>query len=135
MEHELIPAARNLTTPYKPMAVYYEDADTIEYVRVDGAAVYSRVDPALTLIYDFRDREKLIGFQVKGFRHFFLKDEVRAVVGDDFLSLVGVLERIVTAIGGPMIDGYRRRAYEQARQIALEDRVALHDVPRVVGAG
>jgi len=134
MENDLTPAARNLTTPYKAVAVYYEDADTVEYIRDDVAAIFHRVDPALTLIFDMKNREKLIGFQVKGFRNFYLKDEVRAAVGDDFLSLVGILERLITAVGAPLVDGYRRRAYEQARQIALEDGVALHDVPRMVAA-
>ena len=56
---------------------------------------------------------------------------MRTVLGDDFIEFVGILERVLTEIGGPMVDQYRRKAYDQARQIALEDGVSLTDFPRM----
>ncbi|HEX4197588.1 MAG TPA: hypothetical protein VHZ26_09100 [Caulobacteraceae bacterium] len=129
MHDQLTPSACNLSTPYKPTALYYESADSLEYTRQDIPAVYRRVDGILTLVFSMRDRDDLIGFQIKGFKNFYLKD--REQFGGDFLSLVGVLERIFTEQGGQLVDEYRREAYDRARKIALEDSVELHDLPKI----
>jgi hypothetical protein len=86
----------------------------------------------LTLIYSLDNREELVGFQVKGFKSFCLQDDVSAKLGQDFLSLVGLLERLMTIAAGAVFDARRKDAYGRARQIALEDRVELHDFPRIV---
>lgn len=130
MEGAVTEAAHNLTTPYSSVAVYYGDADTVEYIRRDVPAIYRRVDELLTLILDMESREP-IGFQLKGFRNFYLNDMVRAQLGDDFLSLVGVLERAVTSLGKQVFDAQRRDAYDRAHKIALDDGVALHDLPEM----
>lgn len=125
------PAADIISTPYRPVALYYEGADTVEYVRKDVPAVYERVDEFLTLIFDMNIRDELIGFQLKGFRSYYLQDQVRSHLGDDFLSLVGFLERAVTRLGDAAFDEGRRDAYEKAARLALQDGVELHDLPKV----
>jgi hypothetical protein len=128
------PSAYNLSAPYEAQAIYYEMADSVEYVRKDEPSVYDRVDELLTLIYSMRNRSELIGFQLKGFKNFYLQDSVRAQLGDDFLSLVGLLERVMTATGEHVFEKRTRDAYERAHRIALEDRVALHDLPKLAQA-
>lgn len=131
MQESVNPAVHNLTTPYAPVALYYEGADTVEYVRRDTATVYRRVDEFLTLIVDMKNRDELVGFQLKGFKNFYLQDDVRAKLGDDFLSLVGLLERAVTRLGAGIFDDARKEAYDRARDLALEDGVKLTDLPKV----
>lgn len=131
MQNSLPPAAYNLTTEYTPVAIYFAGSDTVEYVRVDAPSIYRRIDNFLTLIFDMKDRDQLIGFQLKGFRNFYLQDEVRARLGDDFLSLVGLLERAMTRLGDGVFDATEKEAYDRARRLALEDKVELHDLPRV----
>jgi hypothetical protein len=123
--------AENLSTPYSPVAVYYEQADSLEYVRRDGPSVYRRVDGFLTLILNMRQRDEVIGFQLKGFKNFYLRDGVAKKLGQDFPSLVGILERALTEIGGEVVDAIRQDAYARARKIALEDAVEVHDLPKV----
>lgn len=118
--------AFNLTTPYRPVAIYYEDSDIAEYIRADVPAVYQRVDGLLTLIFDLSDREKLIGFSLKGFRNFYLK-HLRNV--GNFVSLVGVLEVKLTEIGHELFEQEQLDAYQRARKLALEDRVVLENIP------
>jgi hypothetical protein len=121
------PSAQNLSTPYAPVALYYEDADTLEYVRRDTAAVYRRVDEKLTLVHDMMNRDELIGFQIKGFRHYYLNSPT-ASGHRDFVSLVGILEGLLTTLGDAIFD---REAYESARKMALEDRVDVRDLQRI----
>ena len=52
-----------LHSEYIPSAVYYADADTVEYVRSDVPCIHRRIDGILTLNLDLRTRE-LIGFQI-----------------------------------------------------------------------
>ena len=60
-----------LESAYIPRAVYYADADTVEYVRRDTPCVYRRIDGILTLALDLHTRE-ITGFRLKGFKNFFL---------------------------------------------------------------
>lgn len=115
--------AQNLSTPYKALALYYESSDILEYVRKDGPAVHRRIDGLLTLIFDMNDREELIGFALKGFKSACLLDEVAQK--NEFVSLVGILERAITSAGRNVIESYNR-----AKKIALEDRVVIDDLPR-----
>jgi hypothetical protein len=129
--HDGLTPAHNLTTPYEPVALYLEGADTLEYVRRDTPTVYRRVDSFLTLIFDMKDRDELVGFQLKGFKNFYLSDGVRERMGHDFMSLVGILERAITVIAPAAIDAYTMQAYERACRLALEDKVEVHDLPKV----
>lgn len=131
MQTSVPPAAYNLTTEYTPVAIYFSGSDTVEYVRRDAPTVYRRVDGFLTLIFDMKNRDELVGFQLKGFRNFYLQDEVRAVLGEDFLTLVGLLERAMTRLGDGVFDEAEKQAYDRARRLALEDRVELRDLPKV----
>lgn len=129
MTRDIPQHAQSLTTSYRPVAAYFEDADSVEYVRRDVPAVYSRVDPFLTLIYDMRRRDELIGFRLKGFKNFYLQ-HLQAM--GDFVSMVGALERGVSAAADGMFDQEERRAaYAKARRIALDDSVELTDLPQL----
>lgn len=120
--------AGNLSAAYRPTATYYEDADSVEYVRCDVPSVYRRVDEFLTLIYDMDRREDLIGFRLKGFKNFYLKHLAPMT---DFVSLVGALEQALTVAANGAFDARERQAaYASAREIALEDKVALRDLPQ-----
>lgn len=117
----------DLSFPYTPVAIFYEDADTVEYVRKDVPCIQRRVDGILTLNLDLKTKE-LIGFRVKGFKNFFishLKPQYE-LMDADFIPLVSVLERAFQAVGnGLLTDQNRQAAYRQARKMAHEDRVAL----------
>ena len=118
-----------LRSGYVPSAIYYADADTVEYVQKDGPCIHRRIDGILTLTLDLQTRE-LIGFRIKGFRNFFinhLKPKYKLLDGD-FIPLVSVLERAVEVVGYtvcPTDDSVE--AYRKARKMAHDDRVALED--------
>jgi hypothetical protein len=118
---------------YRPTAIYYEEADSLEYVRVDAPAIYRRIDDRLTLILSMASREP-IGFQVKGFRNFYirhlqLQNDAKA---DNFLSLMLVLETAISLVGDGIFEKRDRiLAYEKALNIATEDAIELHDLPKV----
>lgn len=114
--------APDLRSPYQPLAMYLDDADSVEYVRRDVACVYRRVDGFLTLVLDLKTKE-LTGFRLKGFRNFFLKHlkPRYQLLDDDFISLVSVIEEAVQVMGDALVsDPERKEAYRQARKMAFE---------------
>jgi hypothetical protein len=117
----------SLHSEYIPTALYYADADTVEYVRRDVPCVYRRIDEILTLALDLRTRE-LVGFRVKGFKNFFLnhlKDKYKLFDGD-FIALVSVIEQAFQVVGDKVCQDEKHvEAYRSARKMAHEDRVAL----------
>ncbi|MGP0093711.1 MAG: hypothetical protein ACLPKB_27775 [Xanthobacteraceae bacterium] len=121
----------SLTARYSPVAVYYEDADTVEYIRQDVPCVHRRVDDFLTLALDMNNRQP-IGFRLKGFKNFYIH-HLRAADNDRerFLKLVSVIETATKLLGNRIFDDDRRAAYEQARRIAAEDNASLHELPDV----
>ena len=126
-------AETGLETRYVPVATYFEESDSVEYVRRDVATFYRRVDPILTLVYDLFEKE-LIGFRLKGFRNFYIRHLQTEVEEDDrrFLAVVRVLEKAFQVLGDQMFESdqnERRDAYRQAQQIATEDKVTLADLP------
>lgn len=129
----MTPSATNLTTPYRPVAIYCEEGDYVEYVRRDILCINVRVDTFLTLIYSLRDRDELIGFRMMGFKNAFLKGNRKSKLGSDFVSAVQVIERALTDFGDQAFDRQRRQAYNQAVRMAVEDGVELRDLPRVAG--
>lgn len=90
----------DLETPYVPAAIYFDEADMVEYVRHDATCFYRRVDGFLTLAYSAKTRE-LVGFRVKGFKNFFLKhlQPTYKLIEADFVPLVGVIEQLLEVIG------------------------------------
>jgi len=112
---------------YTAVAVYYEDADTVEYVRRDEPSIYRRIDDLLTLVLSMRTREP-IGFQLKGFRHFYLehiKDKVQRP-DEIFLELIVILEEAIRSLGNKVFcERERLSAYISAQEIAKEDEVRL----------
>jgi len=114
-----------LHSEYIPSAIYYADADTVEYVRSDVPCIHRRIDGILTLNLDLRTRE-LIGFRIKGFRNFFLNHLTRQQHFErDFIALVSVLEQAVQVVGDACTSRDCLEAYRSARKMAHEDRVAL----------
>jgi hypothetical protein len=73
-----------------------------------------------------------IGFKLKGFKNLYLhhfKDDAQGDDRDRFLALVKVIEKTIQLLGTKMFEEQRRRAYDQAYQIAKEDNPALHELP------
>lgn len=117
----------DLHSAYIPTALYFADADTVEYVKRDASCFYRRIDAMLTLAYDLKTRE-LIGFRVKGFKNFFLnhlKPKYKLLDGD-FIALVSVIEQAFQVVGDHVCPEDKRvDAYRQARRMAHDDRVEL----------
>jgi hypothetical protein len=122
-----------LNGDYLPTAIYYDDSDSLEYIRRDASCVYRRIDPFLTLIFSMNDRA-LLGFRLKGFRHFYLHRRRNRNQSElvEFPLLVGILEEAMSDFGGKIFDEQERlSAYTEARNIAEEDRVVLRDFTKV----
>jgi hypothetical protein len=122
----------NLTAQYSPVAVYYEDADTVEYVRLDVPCVHRRIDGFLTLALSMVDR-KAIGFRLKGFKNFYIHHmkENGEYDRERFLKLVSVIETAIRVCGDTVFKQDTREGYEQARKIAAEDNPELRELPEV----
>lgn len=116
---------------YTPVAVYYDLADTLEYVRVDSPCVARRVDEHLTLVYDMFDRERLVGFRLKGFMNLYLRvlKPVCDRLGVNFVQLTTVVERAAEQVAAEVFDDDRRQAYRQAFELAEESQAKLCDLP------
>ena len=79
------------------------------------------------------DREPL-GFQLKGFRHFYLEFERENAgrANNDFPRLVVMLEEAVRRLGDEVFaEKDRLEAYVRAQDIAKEDEVRLNELPHV----
>ena len=117
--------------PYKPVALYYHDADSVEYVRRDVPTVSRRIDDFLTLILDMKNRDQVIGFRLKGFQNFYINHlkKSRGELDDEFFALAAVLESALTTLGNNYFDKVEQRteAYKAARRIAIEDKVILEE--------
>lgn len=124
----MTPSATNLSTPYTPVAIYYEDGDFVEYVREDVLSVSDRADEFLTLIYAMSDRH-LIGFRLNGFKSAFVRGDLKSQLGTDFVTAVQIIERALTRLANESFDKQRRQAYNHAVRMAVEDRVQLRDLP------
>jgi hypothetical protein len=117
----------DLETEYRGVAVYLEDADTVEYVRRDTACLYHRVDGILTLALDLETRQ-INGFRLKGFKNFFLKylQPKYRLLDDDFIPLVSAIEQAIQVVGEEITrDPDRQKAYRQAKCMAHEDSVSI----------
>jgi len=115
---------------YDPTAVYFSDADYVEYVTQDVPCVQNRVDEYLTLSRDMYTQE-LIGFRFKGFRNFYLRylSETQSVFEDDeFLSFVTIIEKAVEVVGHDVFETDERRSqgYRAARTLAQEHNARLN---------
>jgi len=129
------PTGIDLHARYNPVAVYYQDADTVEYIRQDVASVNRHIDDFLTLVLDMNGRQP-IGFRLKGFKNFYVHHFKSAKGNDDrdqFLALVGLIEVAAKLTGNQPIKDARRTGYDQACQIANEDNAQLRELPDVVG--
>ena len=116
----------DLTTPYSPVALYFHEADLVEYVREDACCVFKRIDETLTLAMEM-DTRLPIGFRIKGFKNVYLKTLPAGQEGSEqFIEIVSVLEKITCSAGNKIFDHPdMRRAYKVASDIAKVDDVKL----------
>jgi hypothetical protein len=117
-----------LSAASRPTALYLEEADIVEYVRRDVPVVHRRIDDVLTIVLDI-DTRMPVGFALKGFKNLYLSH-----FGEndaDFVLVASLLEKCATVVGEKLFDEGRRSAYAQAKQMATEDGVELHDLPKV----
>jgi hypothetical protein len=121
---------RSCIAVYRAKAIYFTEADLLEYTRLDVPTVHRRVDECLTLVLSMDDRQP-IGFALKGFRHLcqkhIYKEDPRRHEG--FKDLVSIFEKIIGEIGDDLFYGERYLAYNKAIEIATADKVELHDYP------
>jgi hypothetical protein len=118
---------------YTPSAIYYHEADSLEYVRRDAPCVYRRIDEILTLVVDLNTREPL-GFQFKGFRSFYIKHITPKYnfEHERFIEAISLIEEALTIAGdGIFSHAERSSAYQAAMKIADEDHVKVTDFPKV----
>jgi hypothetical protein len=118
-----------LTGAREPVAVYYTDADCVEYIAEDTTCVYERIDGFLTLIYD-ETQIIPVGFKLKGFLNTF--ERMREVHGFNerhAVELVKVVEQACCELGEKNFGGDTRRklAYQAAAKLA--QGVKLYDLP------
>ena len=121
----------SISTRYSPCAIYYSEADYVEYLREDVPSVQRRIDEYLTVSLDLYTRS-IIGFRFKGFKNFYLqhlKQTQQIFHGDRFLSMVSVIEKTVEIVGHRCFESDKDRAavYEEVRKMAREYNVFLTD--------
>jgi hypothetical protein len=120
-------ASYPLDVAYTPKALYYENADSLEYVRRDIPSVYRRIDQHLTMILDLHSREPL-GFSLKGFKHLYLTKILPKYTAQpvSFFKLINILEDTMSVHANALFQQEeRRQAYKEALAIAAEDDVTL----------
>ena len=120
---------------YEPTAIYYEDSDSLEYLRVSMPVVYRRIDPTLTLILTLESRE-LVGFKLKGFKNFYMRHIKQKFQKNcpEFIELVDLLQEITSNLGAEIFEENRKTAYSSALEMAAIDNVHVRDLPRVVAS-
>jgi hypothetical protein len=117
---------------YEPTAIYYEDSDSLEYLRVSAPAVYRRIDSTLTLVLSLDDRS-LVGFKLKGFKNFYMR-HIKEKLGSncpDFIELVDLLQEVTSSVGEHVFEERQKSAYSSALEMAAADKIHVRDLPRV----
>ncbi|EJC78985.1 hypothetical protein Rleg4DRAFT_0566 [Rhizobium leguminosarum bv. trifolii WSM2297] len=117
---------------YQPTAIYYEDSDSLEYLRVSSPAIYRRIDTILTLILSMEDRS-LVGFKLKGFKNFYIRNLKNRFGSNcpDFIELVDVLQEVTRTLGEQVFEEKQKNAYHSALEMAAKDRVHVRDFPKI----
>jgi len=110
-------------------AVYRENMDFIEYMTRDEVTISDRIDPFLTLIWNFQ-QDEVVGFKLKGFRY--VHDKIYKKDGDSnrsFIEIAPLLEQLIAEVGQQVLDGLkaeaRREAYEQAINLARRTKATI----------
>lgn len=116
---------------FKPVALYYDDADFVEYVLTDSPCVYKRIDDMLTVALDMHSRQP-IGFRLKGFKNYFLqkiRPDLDKFGGISFVQLTGVLLNRVQEVGDALFaDEIKKTAYKSA--IEISKNAVLEELPQ-----
>jgi len=120
----------DISTPYAPVALYFQDSDSVEYVRRDIPCLYKRIDGLLTVVLDLNDKS-LIGFRLKGFRNFYLNSlrKNQELLRNDFLLAVSVLEKALENCCNEIFNDETQKAYKDVWLLAKQDGVELRDLP------
>ena len=126
MKYDLLEAKE-----YSPTAVYYEEADSLEYVRESSPCIYRRIDPMLTMILSLETRT-VIGFKLKGFKNFYLRHLTKkyGMNCPAFIEMVDVIQEATSAMGRELFQERQRLAYEDALKMAAADNVHVTDLPK-----
>jgi hypothetical protein len=127
MKYDLLTAKE-----YSPTAVYYEEADSLEYLREAVPSIYRRIDPMLTMVLSLENRT-IIGFKLKGFKNFYLRHLTKKFGKDcpDFIEMVDVIQEVTSTMGSTLFEERQRLAYEDALKMAAADNVQVTDLPRI----
>lgn len=127
MKHDLIALKE-----YEPTAIYYEDSDSLEYLRVSAPAIYRRIDPILTMVLSLEDRS-LVGFKLKGFKNFYLRHvhDKFGQNGPDFIDLVDLLQEVTSSLGDHVFEERTKSAYSSALEMAAADKIHVRDLPKI----
>ncbi len=118
---------------YRPAAIYYEQADSLEYLREDVPNVHRRIDQFLTLVLSMETRTP-IGFRLKGFRNFYLRylKPKYDLQDQHFPLLMDILQDAMSVDGEAIVQAAERSVgYRQALEIAQVDNVKVEEFPRV----
>lgn len=128
--HEL---ASDIPAKYEACALYFEESDILEYVRVDVPSFDRRVDESLTIVLSLQERQP-IGFCLKGFKNFYLRHlQAKHDLGEKhFLLMIDVLQDLMTVNGDAIFGAVEKSsAYRQALEIAQTDNVKVVEFPQV----
>ncbi|MCZ7854828.1 hypothetical protein [Agrobacterium salinitolerans] len=119
---------------YEPAAIYNEDSDSLEYLRLSMPSLYRRVDSRLTLVLSLEDRS-IIGFKLKGFKNLYLR-KLKSTLGarcPEFIELVDIIQEMTNTAGAALFEEQQKIAYSSALEMAAKDNVHVRDLPKVVG--
>ena len=118
---------------YSPVAVYFQDADCLEYLRQDVPAVYRRIDDFLTIVLSMESRD-LIGFKFKGFRNFYLRtaSSNSEIYSAEFNKVVDLVTSAIEEIGEEFFaPREKKKAYEAVIEMAREDNILIGPLAKI----
>jgi hypothetical protein len=128
----------NLSHVFLKRASYNSTMDFLEYVSIDEVTISDRIDPFLTVMWNF-DQTEIVGFRLKGFHCIFNKyiKPLFELKDADFEPLVDALKYVYTAIGDELFatqglvnqDGesqsHRAAAYKLTMKLVKEEKINL----------
>ncbi len=107
--------------------------DFLEYVSCDDVTVSDRIDPVLTVMWNYEQTE-VVGFRLKGFRCLFNETlkKLMPLQDEDFDPLVDTLKTVFTRVGDQLFpdDSIRASAYRSAVRLIKQDKVFIPDEVR-----
>lgn len=131
----------HLSPVFVKRATYNADMDFLEYVSCDDVTVSDRIDPFLTVMWNYEQTD-IVGFRLKGFRCIFneILKKVSHLKDEDFDPLVDTLKLVFTKFGNdlfpaPAEDSSRADAYKSTVRLIKQDKVHLpEEVTQAIAA-